>query len=196
MIFSPIAWTFAFQKQFPDNSSTDPQAAGCPFENAKTTMKEDTVKIRRWVSLMLVVPAAIVLAQPITGTGSDDGKAVRSVVDGYFKGFVKTDFDMLAKSFHPDCDIFRIDDRGKIEKYNVSKWYKGLKMLPPDVTAKMNPEMKIVAVDVVGTAASVKATIRFPQNTYTDFLTLLKSDGKWMIVTKTLSMEKHVGKAK
>lgn len=148
------------------------------------------MRIRRWGWLLLVVPTALVFAQSKPDSG-DDEKAVRAVVDGYLQGFVKSDFDMLAKAFHPDCDIFRIGDSGEVMKFSANTWFERLKKMPADVLAKMNPETNVLSVDVTGHAALVKTSVRFPKNTYTDFLTLLKSKGKWTIVTKTLSMREH-----
>lgn len=151
--------------------------------------------MRRWVWL-LVLPAAVVLAQPKSESTSSEEKAIQGVVENYFKGFVKADLDMLGESFHPECDFFRIGESGDVKKLSVTKWYDGLKKFPPGVMEKLNPKTEILSIGVEGSAACVKTRLTFPQNIYTDFLTLLKVNGKWTIVTKTLSMTKIAPKTK
>ena len=147
--------------------------------------------MRRW-AWILVVPVLVVLAgaedkTPEEKPSKGDEAAVREVMNLYFTGFAKADFEMLGRAFHPDCDFFRLGKDGAVEKLNVSKWYEGLKRFPPGLLENLNPEMKVLSVAVDGEIACVKTRFVFPQNIYTDFLTLLKANGKWSIVTKTLS---------
>lgn len=50
--------------------------------------------------------------------------------------------------------------------------------------ASTQPYMDIQSVDVEGDAASVKVTDDFAGMRFTDYLSLLKIDGRWTIVSK------------
>jgi len=45
-------------------------------------------------------------------------------------------------------------------------------------------------VDVTGTSAMAKATLKHGSTTFTDYFVLLKSDGKWLIANKVYHAER------
>jgi Putative lumazine-binding len=45
-------------------------------------------------------------------------------------------------------------------------------------------ERKVVSVDVVGDAAVAKLELKRPDALLTDYMSLLKVDGRWLIVSK------------
>jgi len=55
-------------------------------------------------------------------------------------------------------------------------------------------ERKVVSVDVVGDAAVAKLELKRPNAVLTDYMSLLKVDGRWLIVNKifTRDMREHV----
>jgi hypothetical protein len=49
-----------------------------------------------------------------------------------------------------------------------------------------NRKRSIDLVDITGSAAVGRITLDYPQVTFTDYMQLLKVDGKWQIVAKTV----------
>lgn len=50
-------------------------------------------------------------------------------------------------------------------------------------------ERKVVSVDVVGDAAVAKLKLKRPDVVLTDYMSLLKVDGRWVIVNKIFTRE-------
>ena len=46
-----------------------------------------------------------------------------------------------------------------------------------------------IALDITGNAAIAKVVLDYPQVKFTDYMSLLKVDGTWMIVNKTFHAE-------
>ena len=67
----------------------------------------------------------------------------------------------------------------------MSDWLKGLedRHLRGNIRKGL---LKIESIDSTNYAASVKVKITFPAFEFTDYLSLLKIDGKWLIVGKNL----------
>ena len=58
-------------------------------------------------------------------------------------------------------------------------------------------ERKVVSVDVVGDAAVAKLELKRPDAVVTDYMSLLKVEGRWVIVNKIFSRGtgEHVGRS-
>ncbi len=67
----------------------------------------------------------------------------------------------------------------------VDEWLKMVESRPIPAESGEPYDMQIVAIDVTGTAATVKVKDLYHGLRFTDYLTLLKVDGNWMIVNKT-----------
>ena len=71
------------------------------------------------------------------------------------------------------------------QNVNVLEFFKkGMKPGP-----RQNRTTRIVSVDVQGNAAQAKLTITYEGFRFIDYMTLLKVDGKWLIVSKVFYKE-------
>lgn len=114
---------------------------------------------------------------------SDEKKAITETIQNYFVGYDKGDVELLKKAFHPECVI----------KYNDirSKKYKTLTMWQLNDFMKHLPEgwsssPKLYSINIHESIAQAKVSVNIPlyNLTWTDFISLLKVNGKWMIVSK------------
>lgn len=107
---------------------------------------------------------------------------IETVIQNYFEGYQKADTKLIQKAFHPNTKLLSADE-GKLDVLEMSDWLKGLedRHLRGDVRIG---KLKIESINVTHDAASVKAIITFNAFEFTDYLSLLKINGKWIIVGK------------
>jgi hypothetical protein len=111
----------------------------------------------------------------------DDDKAIRAVVNVYFRGHATANADTMRASFHPTAHIEGIRN-GQFVSWTVDQYVANFRGQP--ATDEASRTRVIDVVDRVGTAAMVKATLRHGATTFTDYFVLLKIDGTWRIANK------------
>lgn len=110
----------------------------------------------------------------------DDRQAIEQTVGYYFKGAAEKDIESMRKAFHPDAKMMSVRD-GKLITVSMPEWFERIANNPSPSKANYR---KIVSVDFSGNAAAVKAESDFATFQFLDYLSLLKIDGKWIIINK------------
>jgi hypothetical protein len=110
-------------------------------------------------------------------------KEIVSVIENYFEGIYKGDIELLRSVFHRDTLLF-----GDIKGYSYQKNVDDYLAV---VANRKNPkeigelfQMKILSVEVLGTIAFVKVHVPMLGYNYYDYLSLLKFNQQWKIVSK------------
>ncbi len=105
---------------------------------------------------------------------------IRTTVLDYLEGISSANAERIDKAFYSSVNLNSLDETGN------------LVLTPKDTliayaTGSDIPENtgEILNVDVVGDMAFVKARIDLPEYQFFDFLTLLKLNTGWKIVSKT-----------
>lgn len=108
--------------------------------------------------------------------------AVRETIQSYLDGYAEGDVDKLKRAFRQDVVIKYISPwDGKYTELSMPQLNEFMGKLP----ARWEVTSRIDSLDVHGNAASAKVTAQIAGSvTWTDFLTLLKIDGKWWITGK------------
>ena len=116
----------------------------------------------------------------------DDEAAIRAVIDDYFQGMYRSDRALLERAFHLDARIAGWDE-GKLIDAPITKFidFASAASAPADEGEAF--EMEITGLEIAGTAASVAVKDLYKGLRFTDFMTLLKFDDGWKIVSKTFS---------
>jgi hypothetical protein len=130
------------------------------------------------LSAMLLVPAVLV-AQT-----SDDDKAVRAVINQYFRGHATADPSEMRKAFHPTAHIEGIRE-GKFVSWTAEQYASGFSGKP--AADEASRKRTIDSVDISGTAAMVRATLVHGATTFTDYFVMLKVNGEWKVANKVYS---------
>lgn len=108
--------------------------------------------------------------------------AVRAAIEHYFQGHATGQGEHYRKVFHPDSKLFFIRE-GKVTQWTAEEYISRASGKPaPDEAQR---KRRIDSVDIAGDAAFVKLTLDYPTVVFTDYMSMLKIDGKWMIVNKT-----------
>jgi hypothetical protein len=106
---------------------------------------------------------------------------VRAVVERYLHGLKFNDVASLQAAFWPQALLLFVQRDGSLGQLTQADWYKGF---AANAGKEEQGELRIIAVDITGDAASVKVVETYPNSIYTDYLNLLRVKGAWRIVNK------------
>lgn len=126
------------------------------------------------------VVACLALPAPLLAQNRSEESAIRSTVEAYFQGITEHDSLALRKAFDPEAELKYVGSDGSVHVIPFVDWIKFTRRMP----SPGNKRNVIESVDVAGTAAVAKTDLEWPGVHYVDYLSLLKVDGIWRIVTK------------
>src|SRR5262245_10900964 len=115
-------------------------------------------------------------------------QAVTATVQLYFQGHATGDGAYFRKAFHPEAKLFSVRD-GAFEQKPLDQFAGGATGKPADDEAKR--VRRIVQIDIAGTAAVAKVELIYPKVSFIDYLSLLKLDGRWVIVNKIFHVDQR-----
>jgi len=108
--------------------------------------------------------------------------AIEAVVKDYLDGMIYGQPNLLQTAMHPLC-MQAGHFNGVYEFFNRDEFIEAL--AEADKLAPGAPyNFKIVSVDMTGDVAVVKVEDDCLGTSFTDYLTLIKHDGRWQIVMK------------
>ena len=131
--------------------------------------------------------ATLVFVFGVTAAAQTSEKdAVRVPLENYLKGHATGDGEFMRKAFHTEGNLIFIRD-GKFTTRSFADYIAGFTGKPAaDEAAR---KRSIEAIDVAGNAASAKIILDYPATRFVDYMSLLKIDGEWKIVTKIFYAE-------
>ncbi|HRH68010.1 MAG TPA: nuclear transport factor 2 family protein [Flavobacteriales bacterium] len=101
----------------------------------------------------------------------------------YIDGTANGDAEQVRRAFHPDFNLYTVNDGDSLWVRSGAKYIDGIK-----VGEKNDRQGRIISIDVEGNAAMAKAEIAVPGwRIFTDYFLLLKYEGAWRIVQKSYS---------
>jgi len=115
-----------------------------------------------------------------------DKDAVMVPLENYLKGHATGDGEYFKKAFHTEGSMMWMRD-GKYTTRSFAEYIAGATGKPPADEAQR--KRRIGTVDVVGNAAVATIILDYPTVKFTDYMTLLKINGEWKIVTTTFFAE-------
>ncbi|MEQ9301355.1 MAG: serine hydrolase [Cyclobacteriaceae bacterium] len=138
-----------------------------------------------WIAALLLC-FTVVKAQETNRSAEE--ALIRATIMNYIEGTANGEPDKLKKTFHPDFNLYTVDDDNRMlarsgEKY-ISNVQEG---------KKANRLGRIISVDHEGNAATAKAEIIVPGwRVFTDYFLLLKYEGSWKIVQKSYTWRDYL----
>jgi ketosteroid isomerase-like protein len=137
----------------------------------------------RYLNQLLAASLILFLISPTAGFAQESEEpAIRETIQHYFQGHATGDGEHFRKAFHPDAKLFFIKD-GKLTQWTSEEYISRASGKPAYDEAQR--KRRIDSIDVSGNAAVVKVTLDYPRVVFTDYMSMLKIDGKWKIVNKT-----------
>lgn len=131
-------------------------------------------------TLMAVAPLLAAVRE-----GDDEEEAIREIIEHYFQGDRERDVGSLKKAFHGDAKLLTTNEQGELRVLTQPEWHERVRQTPD----RERPESTILHVDRTGNAAIAKTRMVFSNGQFTDFLSLLKIEGRWIVVHKIYHWE-------
>jgi hypothetical protein len=135
-------------------------------------------------SLRFVFPIIVVFilaAQPSWGRGTDEAE-IRAAIGHYFLGQATGNGEHYREAFHPQAQVFSVEG-GRLAVWTLDEFIARSPGRPPADEAQR--KRTIDTIEISGTAALVRLTLDYPTVVFTDYMSMLKVDGRWLIVNKT-----------
>ena len=118
---------------------------------------------------------------------SDDRKAIEQSVQTYLDGLYEGDADKLAGVFH-ETSALTYEQDGKLTVLPRDQWLKWVRERGSPQSKGLARDDAILQVDQAGpSTALVKVKCQIPPRYFTDYLSLLKIDGRWVVAQKVFA---------
>ena len=112
---------------------------------------------------------------------------ITEALENYFSGFFEGDVGKLQKIFHPSAHLYAATE-GPLSDRNMEQVYEGVGSRPSSGSRGHERFDRILSIDQSGPEAAIaKVQIALGDNLYTDYLNLLKLDGRWQIISKVFT---------
>ena len=113
--------------------------------------------------------------------GDSDIEQITATLTDYIEGTANGEPERLRRAFHPDFNLYTVDDKNKLLVRSGEKYISGVKQ-----GEKSNRIGRIISIDYEKDAATAKVEIVIPKwRIFTDYFLLVKYEGSWKIVQKS-----------
>ena len=109
-------------------------------------------------------------------------QAITEVLNQYIEGCKQARSSIMKSAFSPHATMYSVDSDGKLAGGAIPILFDGI---DKDFRPSPDAQAAIVRIEIVGTAASARIDANDMSGiSFTDFLHLLKVEGKWTVVSK------------
>jgi hypothetical protein len=122
----------------------------------------------------------VLMAIPPSPAGPADRVAIEETIGHYFRAGDTSSSQELRLAFHPATMMFFVKD-GALTGVSQPEWWERTDANKTPVVAASR---KIPLIDVTGDAAVAKILSDYPTHRFTDYMSLIRIDGRWWIVGK------------
>lgn len=120
---------------------------------------------------------------------NEDIKAIEAATRTYLDGLYEGDVEKLGSVFHPTSALTQSLD-GELKIVPREEWFAAVRNRPAPQAAGLERDDHILAIDLVGPGmALVKVKCQMPPRYFTDLLSFLKVEGKWVVAQKVFMTE-------
>lgn len=120
---------------------------------------------------------------------ANDRKAIEQTVQDYFDGLYEGDAGKLAAVFHETASLTWAQDGG-LAAMPLEKWLESVRSRPSAKSKGLERDDAILLLDQSGPASAfVKVKCQIPPLYFTDYLNLIKVDGRWVVAQKVFATE-------
>ena len=118
-----------------------------------------------------------------------DRAALEATLQTYFDGLHEGDADKLASVFHSGSSLtWEVD--GERRELSRDDWLEAVRNRPSARATGLARDDAILLLDQSGPGtAFAKVKCQLPPRYFTDYLNLLKIDGRWLIVQKIYAVQ-------
>jgi hypothetical protein len=113
--------------------------------------------------------------------------AIEQTIQTYFDGLYEGDADKLGSIFH-EASALTWEQDGQVAVWTLAQWLKAVRERPSPKAKGLARDDAILLIDQSGpTTAFVKVKCQIPPRYFTDYLNLLKTGGRWVVVQKVFA---------
>lgn len=117
-----------------------------------------------------------------------DRAGLEQTIQLYFDGLYEGNADKLAQVFHPSSALTWEQD-GQISILTRDEWLKLVRERPSPQSRQLARDDGILMLDHSSpTTAIVKVKCQIPPRHFTDYLNLIRVDGRWVVVQKVYAV--------
>ena len=142
--------------------------------------------MKRLAMFGAAIGGALLVGSAPARAQSTEEAAVREALGHYLMAHATGDGNHHKLVFHPDAKLFFNRD-GKLTTLTSAEYISRSSGKPQADEAQR--KRWVDHVDVTGDVATARIILDYPQAKLTDYMSLLKIDGKWMIVNKVFTSE-------
>lgn len=116
---------------------------------------------------------------------------ILDVVQIYLDGLYEGDTAKLRQSFHPASSLFAVGPDGKLVNMPREEWCKAVESRPsPKANGQSREHDRILSIDITGpNTALVELNCAILPRFFTDYLSMIRLDGRWQVISKTFTAE-------
>ncbi|OYU92826.1 MAG: hypothetical protein CFE45_21900 [Burkholderiales bacterium PBB5] len=119
----------------------------------------------------------------------DERGAIEQTIQTYFDGLYEGDADKLASVFHPTSAL-TFEHGGQLTVLPLAEWLQSVRGRPAPQAKGLARDDAILQIDQSGpTTAFVKVKCQIPPRYFTDYLSLLKINGRWAVAQKVFATD-------
>lgn len=111
---------------------------------------------------------------------------VRAPLEAYLRGHATGLADAFRPAFHPDAQLWGIRN-GTLIRMTSEEYISRASGSPPADEAERR--RWIETIDVTGDTAVAKIVLDYPAVRFTDYMQLMRIDGRWLIINKMFLAE-------
>lgn len=113
-----------------------------------------------------------------------DFLAITDVLGTYFDGLYHSDTRALARVFHPKAQYVSVTD-GSLLHRDMAEYFPVVDARPSPASRSEARRDEIVSIEFAG-PVTARAVVRcaIANRFFTDFLTLIRLDGRWQVISK------------
>ena len=131
-----------------------------------------------YILIIGLILSTFTIAKP---RGDSDIEQITATLTDYIEGTANGEPERLRRAFHPDFNLYAVDDKNKLLVRSGEKYISGVKQ-----GEKSNRIGRIISIDYEKDAATAKVEIVVPKwRVFTDYFLLVKYEGSWKIVQKS-----------
>lgn len=120
---------------------------------------------------------------------ADERKAIEEAIRTYLDGLYEGDADKLAQVFHPTSAL-TWEEKGEVKIWPREEWLQAVRARPSPRAKGLARDDEILSIDQSSPGtAFVKLRCQIPPRYFTDYLNLIKVEGRWQIVQKIFATQ-------
>ncbi len=149
-------------------------------------MKFSTIGKSKMLTKLLLIFFVSFIFFGYLAAGSSDEQAITQTLRNYIDGPNEKNAVKLKSAFAGTATIFYVRDN-KLVEIKLEDFFRHMEAGWADPQEHAVVVREILLIDVFDNAAMAKIQTNFPDGTATDYISLLKVAGKWLIVNKIFS---------